>query len=196
MSAISIKIAEFAGCPQPFGLVSFRLAAFSINSSLRDEAVDLNARPFRRDASGKVEGDGGAQFVPEDGFDRGEGILGARAKMGRQCQVYFRIGARPEHISGSVSIYCWKPGGVAPLYWRYEDGDFHPDDVFEMAERLARRTKKSRSQLFSDAVKEYVSRHASEEVTDAINRVCAEMERQNDEFVSSATRRILERSEW
>jgi hypothetical protein len=29
-----------------------------------------------------------------------------------------------------------------------------PDDVFDRAERLARRTKKSRSQLFSDAVKE------------------------------------------
>jgi metal-responsive CopG/Arc/MetJ family transcriptional regulator len=29
-----------------------------------------------------------------------------------------------------------------------------PDDVFEGAERLARRTKKSRSQLFSDALRE------------------------------------------
>jgi len=27
-----------------------------------------------------------------------------------------------------------------------------PDDVFQAAERLARRTKKSRSQLFNDAV--------------------------------------------
>ena len=34
-----------------------------------------------------------------------------------------------------------------------------PDDVFQGAERLARRTKKSRSQLFSDAVREYISRH-------------------------------------
>ncbi len=36
-----------------------------------------------------------------------------------------------------------------------------PDDVFKVAERLARRTKKSRSQLFSDAVREYVARHAA-----------------------------------
>jgi predicted transcriptional regulator len=32
------------------------------------------------------------------------------------------------------------------------------DEVFEDAERLARRTKKSGSRLFSDALKEYVAR--------------------------------------
>ena len=71
-----------------------------------------------------------------------------------------------------------------------------PDEVFEEAERLARRTKKSRSQLFSDALKEYVARHAPEDVTDAMNRVCAEVGDPVDEFVSTASRRVLERSEW
>jgi metal-responsive CopG/Arc/MetJ family transcriptional regulator len=71
-----------------------------------------------------------------------------------------------------------------------------PDDVFEGAERLARRTKKSRSQLFSDAVSEYVARHAPEEVTDAMDRVCAELGHPADPFVSSASCRVLARSEW
>lgn len=71
-----------------------------------------------------------------------------------------------------------------------------PDDVFEGAERLARRTKKSRSRLFSDAVREYVARHASEDVTEAMDRVCGELGNPKDRFVSSAARRILERSEW
>jgi metal-responsive CopG/Arc/MetJ family transcriptional regulator len=71
-----------------------------------------------------------------------------------------------------------------------------PDDVFEGAERLARRTKKSRSRLFSDAIKEYVARHGPEEVTDAMDRVCAELGHPGDKFVSSAARRILKRSEW
>ncbi len=71
-----------------------------------------------------------------------------------------------------------------------------PDEVFEGAERLARRTKKSRSQLFSDAVKEYVARHAPDNVTDAMDRVCVELGNRRDEFVSSAARRIFERSEW
>jgi Ribbon-helix-helix protein, copG family len=71
-----------------------------------------------------------------------------------------------------------------------------PDDVFARAERLARQTKKSRSQLFSDAVREYVARHAAEEVTDAMDRACDELRGSTDKFVSSAGRRILERSEW
>jgi predicted transcriptional regulator len=71
-----------------------------------------------------------------------------------------------------------------------------PDDVFEGAERLARRTKKSRSRLFSDAVKEYVARHASDDITVAMDQVCAELGNSKDAFASTASRRILERSEW
>ena len=71
-----------------------------------------------------------------------------------------------------------------------------PDDVFEGAERLARRTKKSRSQLFSDAVREYVARHAPEDVTEAMDRVCAELGNPADKFVSSAAHSVLERTEW
>jgi len=71
-----------------------------------------------------------------------------------------------------------------------------PDEVYEGAERLARRTKKSRSRLFSDALKEYLARHAPDEVTEAMNRACAEAGQARNPFVSSAARRILERSEW
>ena len=71
-----------------------------------------------------------------------------------------------------------------------------PDEIFERAERLARRTKKSRSQLFSDALREYLARHAADEVTEAMNRVCAELGDMKDPFTSTAARRVLERSEW
>jgi metal-responsive CopG/Arc/MetJ family transcriptional regulator len=71
-----------------------------------------------------------------------------------------------------------------------------PDDVFDGAERLARRTKKSRSQLFSDALKEYVARHATEEVTDAMDRVCAELGTPSDAFARAAAHRVLKSSEW
>ncbi len=71
-----------------------------------------------------------------------------------------------------------------------------PDDIFEGAERLARRAKKSRSRLFSDALKEYLARHAADEVTEAMDRTCAELGETKDSFISSAARRVLERSEW
>jgi metal-responsive CopG/Arc/MetJ family transcriptional regulator len=71
-----------------------------------------------------------------------------------------------------------------------------PDEVFEGAERLARRTKRSRSRLFSDALKEYLARHAPEKVTEAMNTACSEIGDAQDEFVSSAARGVLEQSEW
>jgi len=71
-----------------------------------------------------------------------------------------------------------------------------PDDVFEKAERLARRVRKSRSQVFSAALREYVARHAPDEVTEAMNNVCSKLGEQRDEFVSLASRRALENIEW
>ena len=71
-----------------------------------------------------------------------------------------------------------------------------PNEVYQGAERLARRTKKSRSRLYGDALKEYLARHAPDDVTEAMNRACAEVGETKDPFVSSAARRILERSEW
>ena len=70
-----------------------------------------------------------------------------------------------------------------------------PDDVFEKAERLARRMKKSRSELFSRALSEYVARHAPDQ-TDAMNQVCAEVGIELDSFGFAATQRMLERVEW
>ena len=71
-----------------------------------------------------------------------------------------------------------------------------PDEVYQGAERLARRTKKSRSRLYGEALKEYLARHAPDEVTGAMNQACAEVGETQDSFVSSAAYRILERSEW
>jgi metal-responsive CopG/Arc/MetJ family transcriptional regulator len=71
-----------------------------------------------------------------------------------------------------------------------------PDDVFEKVERLARRGKRSRSEVFSAALREYVARHSPDEVTEAINRVCDQVGDQHDEFVSEAARKILEKTEW
>jgi metal-responsive CopG/Arc/MetJ family transcriptional regulator len=74
-----------------------------------------------------------------------------------------------------------------------------PDDVFKSAERFARRAKRSRSQVFSDALREYVARHSPDEITEAMNRVCEELageEAEDDAFVKAAAQRILKRAKW
>jgi predicted transcriptional regulator len=71
-----------------------------------------------------------------------------------------------------------------------------PDEVFARAERFAKQARRSRSEVYSAALREYVARHAPEDVTDAMNRVCAEIDTTPDPLVAAAGRRALERSEW
>lgn len=71
-----------------------------------------------------------------------------------------------------------------------------PDEVFEKVERLVRRERRSRSEVFSAALREYVARHAPDEVTEAMNRVMAVVNDADDSFVTTAARRVLERTEW
>jgi hypothetical protein len=72
-----------------------------------------------------------------------------------------------------------------------------PDQVFQAAERHAKRAHKSRSQLYAEALAEYLTRHAPEEVTEAMDRVVDQLgEQRTDPFVAHAGRRILERTDW
>lgn len=71
-----------------------------------------------------------------------------------------------------------------------------PDQIFEQAERLARQTRKSRSHVFSSALREYVARHSPDDVTEAMDRVCADVGAAIDPFVARASRRQLEQTEW
>lgn len=71
-----------------------------------------------------------------------------------------------------------------------------PDDVFDDAEALARRLKKSRSELYSRAVREYVARHSADQVTEALDLLCEEVPSADTDFAEAAARRTLEQSEW
>ena len=71
-----------------------------------------------------------------------------------------------------------------------------PNELFDVAERLARRTRKSRSRLFSDALREYVARRSPDKITEAMDEALAEIGESNDTFVAAASRRRLEQSEW
>jgi metal-responsive CopG/Arc/MetJ family transcriptional regulator len=71
-----------------------------------------------------------------------------------------------------------------------------PDKIYREAERLSRRLKKSRSQVYAEAVTEYVARHDPEAVTEAMNRVCDALDTRSDRAISGAARRTLEGIEW
>ncbi len=72
-----------------------------------------------------------------------------------------------------------------------------PDDVFQEADRLAAEQGKSRSELYSRAVREYVARHSSERITAALDAVYAEPEDEAElEWLRIAARQTHERLEW
>lgn len=73
-----------------------------------------------------------------------------------------------------------------------------PDDVFEKAERLARQQGRTRSDVYSAALREYVARHAQDEVTAAVERVLARVGAtdERDRFLASAARATLESTDW
>ena len=72
-----------------------------------------------------------------------------------------------------------------------------PDRVFREAEGHAKRTRKSRSQLYAEALAEYLARHAPDEVTEAMNAVVDDLgEAAPDSFVQGAGRRMLRAVEW
>ena len=71
-----------------------------------------------------------------------------------------------------------------------------PEQVFRSAERLAKRLRKSRSQLYSEAIAEYVARRAPAEVTEAYDTLAAEVDTRLDRPLAAASRRVLRRDEW
>ncbi len=71
-----------------------------------------------------------------------------------------------------------------------------PDAVFREAERFARRARKSRSQLYTDAVREYLERHAPDAITEAMNRAWDQVGQGEARFTAAASSRLLGKETW
>lgn len=71
-----------------------------------------------------------------------------------------------------------------------------PDDVFEQAERLAKRERRSRSEVYTAALREYVAKRSPDEVTASLDRVAAVVSPDADAFLGATARRTARSSEW
>jgi hypothetical protein len=56
--------------------------------------------------------------------------------------------------------------------------------------------RKPRGVVLKEAIEEYAARHDPEAVTEAMNRVAAVVDTRLDGSLATASRRILERTEW
>ena len=71
-----------------------------------------------------------------------------------------------------------------------------PDELFRQADEMARATGKSRSQVFQEALAEYLLRRDPEAVTRAMDQAVAEIEPDEEPWLTETARRTLERNEW
>jgi len=71
-----------------------------------------------------------------------------------------------------------------------------PDELFEQADRLAEREGKSRSEVYREALADYVARREPRAVTQALNLVADDLAGERGGFGTEAARQGLERSEW
>jgi metal-responsive CopG/Arc/MetJ family transcriptional regulator len=71
-----------------------------------------------------------------------------------------------------------------------------PDEVFEAAEELADELGVSRSQLYAQAVAEYVAQHRHESVTARLDEVHGEVESALDPVLEELQARSVGRGGW
>jgi metal-responsive CopG/Arc/MetJ family transcriptional regulator len=71
-----------------------------------------------------------------------------------------------------------------------------PDPVFKEAEKLKKKLKMSRSQLYSQAVKSYVKAHRQSDVTRRLNEVLKDVDSQLDPAWARAQSRAIGRQDW
>jgi predicted transcriptional regulator len=71
-----------------------------------------------------------------------------------------------------------------------------PDELFHKADELASRMGKSRSEVYRDALADYVSRRDPGAVTRALDEIADELSAEERAFTTAAARRTLAQSEW
>lgn len=71
-----------------------------------------------------------------------------------------------------------------------------PNQLFNKAEKMARKTGKSRSQIYQEALAEYLLRRDSEAITEAMDLALTDLDQGSDPWLSQAGRLALERAEW
>ncbi len=71
-----------------------------------------------------------------------------------------------------------------------------PDELFERADALAARLGKSRSELYREALTDFVAQREPGAVTRVLDELADDLATEQDDFGRAAARRALERTEW
>ena len=71
-----------------------------------------------------------------------------------------------------------------------------PDEVFEAAERAAKKLGVSRSEFYANAVREFVERYGRESITETLNEVYISIESDLDKPLAAMQWNSIPKEEW
>jgi metal-responsive CopG/Arc/MetJ family transcriptional regulator len=71
-----------------------------------------------------------------------------------------------------------------------------PDPVFDAADRLAKERGIARSQLFAEALEEYLARHGSEAITATLNEIYGARDSSVEPALAKAQNASLDHEAW
>ncbi len=71
-----------------------------------------------------------------------------------------------------------------------------PDEIYQQAEDLVRRSGRSRSEIYSTALRQYLVQHQPASMTEAMDQALAEIDPQPDPFLDAVARETLVEAEW
>ncbi len=71
-----------------------------------------------------------------------------------------------------------------------------PDDLFVSADTFATRTGRSRSELYAEALREFLERHDQDRITACLDALAAEIDTSLEPAAARATRHLLTRETW
>jgi len=71
-----------------------------------------------------------------------------------------------------------------------------PNEVYEQAEEFARQTGRTRSEIYSTALRDYLAHHRADPVTAAMDEVLDAIEPEADAFLDAAAHETLAASDW
>jgi metal-responsive CopG/Arc/MetJ family transcriptional regulator len=71
-----------------------------------------------------------------------------------------------------------------------------PDNVYERAEKLAKKKKISRSRLYTDAIEKYLDGNEKEKIIEQINKVCAKVDTSADPVLLKMALLSLPKDKW
>ena len=87
-------------------------------------------------------------------------------------------------------------GYTAVILMRMKTAISLPNDLFVLANEFAKQRGLSRSELFATAMRTYLDAHRQDNLTERINRACANLNTSLPKELASAARQKLLEAEW